>query len=195
MKVNLAEIARKHGIKPSTLQNRVKKMGMSLEDALSKPFRGNQKCKIDGCIGKYEGLGYCKEHYQQFKRYGDPLVRERSKRGSGSIQNGYIFRSDKQEHRIVAEQALGKPLPDGAVIHHVDGNALNNASTNLVICQSQAYHLLLHQRQNALDACGNPNHRKCVYCGKYDDPSAMRLHGNSLHDGYRHKTCRYTKSN
>jgi len=30
-------------------------------------------CSIEGCDGEYKNLGYCKRHYQRFKRYGDPL--------------------------------------------------------------------------------------------------------------------------
>lgn len=42
-------------------------------------------------------------------------------------------------HVLGAEKALGKPLPDNAVIHHHD-------KEQLVICQDQAYHMLIHQR-------------------------------------------------
>lgn len=31
-------------------------------------------CAIDGCNGKYKGLGYCTKHYQRFKKYKDPLI-------------------------------------------------------------------------------------------------------------------------
>jgi HNH endonuclease len=58
---------------------------------------------------------------------------------------GYVM-----EHTLVAERALGHYLPTGAVVHHVDGNKWNNTPTNLVICQDQAYHVLLHKRQRAL---------------------------------------------
>jgi hypothetical protein len=73
-------------------------------------------------------------------------------------------------HRAVVEDALGKPLPAGAVIHHVDGNGLNNRPSNLVVCQDQEYHRLLHRRAKALKACGNPTWRRCSKCGKWSPP-------------------------
>lgn len=76
-------------------------------------------------------------------------------------------------HIGVAEKALGRKLPLGAVVHHVDENTLNNANENLVICPSKAYHNLLHQRMRALGACGNANWRKCPYCKQYGDPANM----------------------
>jgi len=37
------------------------------------------KCNIEGCNGKYKGLGYCNKHYQRLKNNGDPgLVRKKS---------------------------------------------------------------------------------------------------------------------
>src|SRR5579862_7979123 len=68
-------------------------------------------------------------------------------------------------HVMVAERALGRRLPAGAVVHHVDGNPANNAAKNLVICPNQAYHLLLHARQRIVDAGGSPAQQKiCKTC-------------------------------
>lgn len=61
------------------------------------------------------------------------------------------------EHLVIAERALGKQLPASAVVHHVDRNRENNHNSNLVLCQDQAYHLLLHARQRVQDAGGNPS--------------------------------------
>ena len=78
------------------------------------------------------------------------------------------------EHALVAERALGRALRDGEEVHHFDGNPKNNAPTNLVICPSRSYHMLLHMRQRALDACGNADWLPCYFCKKYDSPEALR---------------------
>ena len=79
-------------------------------------------------------------------------------------------------HVAIAEKALGRKMPKGVEIHHVDENGLNNDHSNLVICPDRAYHKLLHVRTNALNACGNANWLRCVRCGNYDDPKKMRLY-------------------
>jgi hypothetical protein len=77
------------------------------------------------------------------------------------------------EHVEVAERVLGKPLPPGAVVHHVDENPSNNDPGNLVVCPDDAYHALIHQRTRALDECGHASWRKCSRCGDYDDPARL----------------------
>jgi len=69
------------------------------------------------------------------------------------------------EHVVVAEKALGKYLPEGAQVHHVDGDRHNNSPSNLVICQDQKYHHLLHHRAEVIKAGGNPKIEKlcCHY--------------------------------
>jgi len=79
----------------------------------------------------------------------------------------------KYEHVLIAEKILGKPLPKGAVVHHVNGDGRDNRPENLVICQNQAYHLLLHMRAEAYDACGRADWRRCGYCEKYEPQENM----------------------
>jgi len=74
---------------------------------------------------------------------------------------------------LVAEKALGKPLPEKVVVHHVDGDGLNNRRGNLVICQDNIYHKYLHTRLNALRATGDVNQRICCYCHWHDKTSNL----------------------
>lgn len=77
-------------------------------------------------------------------------------------------------HRILAAKALGKPLPKGAEVHHIDENKRNNAPSNLVICPNRAYHMLLHARQRVIDKGGDPNEEKiCSSCGQAKALSAF----------------------
>lgn len=68
-------------------------------------------------------------------------------------------------HRLRAAAALGKPLPESAVVHHANGT--KRPDSPLVICQDQAYHMLLHFRMRVRAAGGNPNSdRVCGKCSK-----------------------------
>lgn len=112
--------------------------------------------------------------------------------------NGYIAHGlngkKKQEHVIVAEHFLGKPLPCGAEVHHVNENRSDNRPENLVICPSKAYHKLLHTRMRAIEACGNPSYRKCPFCKQHDAPENMTHNPSSRY--YYHAACKteYRKS-
>lgn len=87
---------------------------------------------------------------------------------------GWSFGRVTRQHVAVVERALGKRLPQGADVHHIDGDRKNNAPTNLVVCESRAYHMLLHLRARALAATGNPAARKCRYCRQWDSPKNLR---------------------
>jgi hypothetical protein len=86
---------------------------------------------------------------------------------SNATTNGFV-----REHVLIASSVLGKTIPKGVHIHHVDLNGKNNNHSNLVICSAQ-YHRILHARTRALDISGDANKMKCAHCGEYDDPDSM----------------------
>lgn len=91
------------------------------------------------------------------------------------------------EHILVVEAALGKYLPPAAVVHHVDHDKARNVAGNLVACEDQAYHLLLHRRERALDETGDPGKVQCYYCRVWGDPAefdAARSRGQ-----FHHRAC------
>lgn len=77
-------------------------------------------------------------------------------------------------HIQAAEKAIGKKLPKGAEVHHLNHDPSDNRNTNLVICQDHKYHSLLHMREEALSVTGDPNMRLCKICGIFSNPSRMK---------------------
>jgi len=81
------------------------------------------------------------------------------------------------DHILIAEKVLGKRLPPSAVVHHSDGDTLNNTNSNLVICENQGYHLFLHQRKRAFEA-GGVHLVRCPLCKTHDIPENLYLRPN-----------------
>jgi hypothetical protein len=157
-------------------------------------------CEIDGCGRDAARRKLCRRHYYRLLRYGDPggLPPHNRPAGQGNVMwNGYVRKrqngKSQLEHIQIAEKAMGRPLPQGSQVHHVDTNRGNNRPQNLVVCQDATYHRLLHKRTAALIACGNANWRKCSFCCTYDDPNNLYVrtgncwHRTCLNNYYRDK--------
>ena len=101
-------------------------------------------------------------------------------------------KNNKRLHVIAVEKAFGKAfgkaLPKISRIHHVNCDHRNFKNNNLVLCQDDAYHRLLHLRTTALLKSGNANNRHCVFCQQWDDI-------NNLTQMKTRSTCYHKKCN
>lgn len=78
-----------------------------------------------------------------------PQVREKIRQarlGSGASKT-YAKAYGRHEHRVIAEQKLGRKLRPGEIVHHIDCNKRNNHPDNLKV-MTQAEHAALHARLN-----------------------------------------------
>ena len=79
----------------------------------------------------------------------DGYVMVRCPKHPRSNPAGYI-----REHILIAEKILGKALPDGAIVHHINENRADNCPGNLLICD-RTYHNFLHKKMKEL------SHEQC----------------------------------
>ena len=92
---------------------------------------------------------------------------------------GYLLTgSNKFEHRVIASKALGKPLKRSYRVHHIDEVRDNNENRNLVLCENQSYHRLLHLRSRSLEASGHPDYFYCPECKAWKPQSEFSLKKN-----------------
>jgi hypothetical protein len=97
--------------------------------------------------------------------------------GRSIASNGYVLirvgvdhhladvRGYAYEHRVVAEQVIGRRLEPGEVVHHIDHDKTNNAPANLMVCTSAE-----HRVEHRSDACmrrlpDEPNPTILCACG------------------------------
>jgi hypothetical protein len=93
------------------------------------------------------------------------------------------------EHVLVAGRALGRPVPLGSPVHHVNGDRADNRPRNLVICQDTAYHNLIEARTRAWATTGDADQVKCVHCKQFDRPENLYIQPNQPYNAV-HRRCR-----
>ena len=149
-------------------------------------------CSVEECSNPAAWRGMCEKHYKRMLRHGDPTTLLIAPRVEGQ---GYRKVRGTNNSRHVVAAVLGKDIPYGVEIHHVNGNVRDDSNTNLVVCPDMHYHALLHRRTRALDACGNPDYRPCSFCKKYDAvenltetrPESPRYHHKACATAYMRK--------
>ena len=141
----------------------------------------SKKCEYQGKKARSTVKKQCKLCKQYFtKKRGEKKIfcsracATKIKRKNGITSHGYEITwngTNKRQyfHRKKAEQILGKTIDSKHRIHHIDGDTLNNQNNNLVICENQSYHRLLHKRTKSFYATGNPNLSYCAKCNKWKD--------------------------
>lgn len=123
-------------------------------------------CNIPKCGREHKARGFCVVHYERWKKYKDPYMRKCNANGEGCIdQFGYklISINGKQvrEHRVIMETHIGRKLLPHPfeVVHHKDGNKLNNSIDNLEI-HTQGNHTILHLKKSFI----KNGMRNCTKC-------------------------------
>lgn len=79
--------------------------------------------------------------------------------------DGYVAEGRRLVHREMVEAVLGKPLPKGAEIHHVNDDRGDNRNDNFAVLQNKAEHRWLDMRRRIFRRGGRPfKDRICYDC-------------------------------
>jgi hypothetical protein len=73
------------------------------------------------------------------------------------------------EHRLVMERMLGRPLTSDEIVHHRDGNGLNNLPENLRLVD-RVEHGRIHFGKDSKGDRWAREYDACVNCGRTDRP-------------------------
>ena len=142
-------VAARNGVSRSTVRAAVVSAGVVRGRADAVRLAGS-----DGRLGS--GMrGKRREFTESHRRSIAEAASRRGERDSAGVSikpNGYVEvtrgpNKGRMVHRVVAEEAIGRPLRGDEVVHHLDHNKHNNDPSNLEV-MSRASHTSLHRKEN-----------------------------------------------
>ena len=107
----------------------------------TKTYRNQKKGDLRRFINGHNTKVLSSEEQSRRGKYNDGSALRRK-----GTSGWYIKINGKHEHRILAEQLLGRLLLPGEVVHHKDGNKQNNAPDNIEIFKNQSEHCSYHNK-------------------------------------------------
>lgn len=119
-------------------------------------------CKL--CTAKKKARNLCGKHYQRWLRHGSAEITKRAPAGSGTVDHrGYrwitVNGTPVLEHRHIMHLYLRRTLASTELVHHIDGNKLNNAIKNLELKTAK-----VHMHDHMKYACNTDSEHYCPYC-------------------------------